>query len=169
MVSRDALVNVVILVTCGVVAGLALEQRFYGRAAAAVAAPIVAPAIGKPAEILEDVGYADAERSYILYVRSTCQYCTASMPFYRQFAQALNSHRGARLVMASYESKATTAAYLAEQGLFGPSITITRTKAPGPTPVLVLVDRHGIVQNAWVGQQDASGERAILASLSANQ
>ena len=68
--------------------------------------------------------------------------------------------------MASYEPEATTAAYLAQHGVTSPSIKITRTKAPGPTPLLVLVDRNGIVARVWVGQQDASGERAILASLS---
>lgn len=42
--------------------------------------------VGEQAEALPGVGYADAKISVIVYLRSTCQYCTRSMPFYRRLS-----------------------------------------------------------------------------------
>ena len=106
--------------------------------------------------------YAQARRTVVLYVRSSCHFCTASMDFYRELAQ-----EGRRIVVVDNESAQILDAYLSDNHLAVPRASVTRADFPKfvATPTLVVVDAKGTVVNAWIGQLNAEQQQAVRLSL----
>jgi hypothetical protein len=106
--------------------------------------------------------------SLIMYVASTCRYCTESMAFYQTlFAKA----RTARLVAMGFEPKEKLAAYLASYGLQPDdivSIDPSGLRFRG-TPTLLLIGSDGVVKNAWVGRLDSEKQKEVLKELNLEQ
>ena len=111
------------------------------------------------------VDFSTSEKSLLVYLRSTCKFCTASMAFYREIASA---SRSARVIVASNEPVGVVNAYLDEHGFKADqviSIPPGLLKVSG-TPTLLLVDRDRVVQKVWTGQlRERDQERALLAAI----
>ena len=77
----DSAVNIILVLCCVVVAGLAIERRVISDG---VESPLD---LYEPGELVDEaVGNSLVEgtdRTLLLFVRSTCPYCTSSMPFYQ--------------------------------------------------------------------------------------
>lgn len=103
--------------------------------------------------------YGRSHRTIVLFVRSTCRYCTESMPFYRQLAESKQRAVGAvRFIVASMEPRETTSSYLGEHRVAVDDIvTVERDPKLQATPTLLVVSRESRVLGAWVGLQSASG------------
>ena len=144
---------------------------------------------GKPAEIRRPTEYrpgdtvpanpklelAGAEQTLILFVRSGCRYCTASMPFYRQLAEAARHQAGGvRLVAVSHEPREILARYLEEhQVRVDSAVSLSpaelRHFRVNGTPTLLLVTRKQVVRKAWIGQLNEPQQRQVFASIGALQ
>jgi hypothetical protein len=120
--------------------------------------------VGEQAERLPGVGYGDARISVILYLRSTCPYCTQSMPFYRRLSEEATRLGSVRLIAVSPETEQVARAYIEEHSLRVGKL-IKFDGRPVPTPTLVTVNRTGTIQGVWVGQKNEKGETEILESI----
>jgi|EndMetStandDraft_3_1072993.scaffolds.fasta_scaffold03924_10 peroxiredoxin len=159
----DTLVNVVILATCVVVAVGIYRISTTNRVMAN--ADVTPFTVGMQAEKLPDVKYEEPSATLVAYVRSTCGFCTMSMPFYERLAGE-TQRAGVRFVAVSNESLRSLDNYLKEYRV-SVSRQISFEGVQKPTPTLVLVDRKGTIVETWVGKQDADGERQIVQRIRA--
>lgn len=116
---------------------------------------------------LPDVDFRRASRTLLLVVRSTCHYCRASTPFYRQLASSKSRIEGLRIVGVCTESKEACATFLRQEKLELDDIMAVR---PGGlrirgTPTLVLVDAQARVVKLWTGQLQDAKQREVLRVL----
>jgi hypothetical protein len=115
--------------------------------------------------VIEGVDLAGAERSLLVFVRSTCTFCTASMSFYQRLAlTAADSAGQLRVVMLSPEAAETTTDYAAAHGVtLGSVQVVQRSDAKVvATPTIVLVDRSGVVLRVWRGKVPGDVENTIV-------
>jgi peroxiredoxin len=113
---------------------------------------------GETVSAITGVPYAAAKRTAVLFIRSTCHYCTESMPFYQDLMKG-----GARLVAISGEPQESLNAYLDEHGLSIESATVERASWPKltGTPTLLIVDDTGRVVKSWIGLLSAPDQQAV--------
>ena len=160
--SIDSFVNVAILLTCG-----AVLWAMFLRTPSIEAGPLaLGPGFksGETAEAFESVNYALAPRTLLVYVKSTCAFCTQSLPFYAKLSED-GAASGTALVGVSSEPTDVTRKYLESSGVRVTSVVSQTKGGPAGTPTLVLVDRAGKVVDAWVGRQDAAGEAKVVAAV----
>ncbi len=164
-VTIDGIVNLLILLTCGLVTS-ALTGHWPAQRVA-TASIDRADAIfrrGTEAEHLPGVRYDDVDATLVLYVRSTCHYCTASMPLYKRLTTEVAAHGNVRIVVTSPETVDVLGSYLKANGVAANHL-VTFAGRNEATPTLLVVDKKGMIQNVWVGQQDARGENEITETL----
>jgi peroxiredoxin len=116
---------------------------------------------GEQAPAIAGLPYAGARRTAVLFVRSTCHFCTESMGFYRELA------KGRRVVAISNDAPDVLDRYLTDNGLTVPRATVARgawAKLSG-TPTIVVVDAAGRVVKSWVGALSPDGQRDLIATL----
>ncbi len=117
---------------------------------------------------IADYSYQSATATLVLAVRSTCPYCTESMPFYRQLADSVRGTGGkVKLLAVSTEPATTVVDYFKAHAV---DIEVVRTVPEGQlvipgTPTLLLVDSEGRVRDRWVGMQPREQEEVILAAI----
>ena len=101
----------------------------------------------------------------VMYVRSSCQFCTASMPFYNRVAAQRS--KGARLVVIGPETEEQLRRYLTEHGLLVDQVvSVQRGELRfAGTPTLLLLDAEGRIQRVWQGQLAAAQEGEVEESL----
>lgn len=162
----DTIVNSAVLVVClivGVNAALQLADRLspppdpgYG---ATYRAGDLLPA-------LQDYSYSNARATLVLAVRSTCGFCTQSMPFYSRIVDAVARSKGAvHLIAVSTESEDVLRSYFETHDVKVDSFESSQSLRIAGTPTLLLADSKGVVQDVWVGRLDDSGEAAVLNRL----
>jgi len=157
----DDLTNLAIIGTC-VVFVTALSTRQLPRQTPP--APLTTFAAGKPGPALKAINYGDRERTLVMFLSSSCRYCTESVSFYRTLTRVGKDGGRLRFVVASMDSVDGSRAYLRGHDIEVDAIVTTTSLVA--TPTLVLVDRSGVVQHVWVGKQDAGGERSVLEAVS---
>lgn len=164
--------NVLLCVVCllvGANAALSLWDRVSPGSrppggAQAVAAGFQA---GEPVPALAEYSYQQRNATLILAVRSSCVFCTGSMPFYRRLVEKLGSTPGVTLVALSAEPVEVTTKYLQSNGV---AIGTVRTSTDSSwkiagTPTLVLVDGGGVVRDVWIGQLDGDAEADVITTI----
>lgn len=125
------------------------------------------PSTYSQGERLDDIpglNFTAAQKTLILFIRSTCRYCTESMPFYRALIASATKNRSLQIAVVSTETVEATRAYLTEHGLsIDPTRVVHATglKVSG-TPTLILVDGNGQVLRLWRGQIPKQGESKVL-------
>jgi len=107
---------------------------------------------------------ARSQTTLVIFIRSTCTYCTASMDFYRRLS-ALKTH--ARLIVFTADSEVTIRDYMEQHELRIRDVVPLVTSAirfPG-TPALALLDSRGIVLNTWIGKLSPTEQSAVVGTL----
>lgn len=160
----ETIVNVVMLATCCLLAYGVLTGRAGSVTTASNREPAAPFVRGQPAESLPGIRYGDAQATVVLYIKSTCRYCTASMPTYRSLRSSL-AEADVQWVAVSQESIVQSQAYLEAQGLTVDK-TIEFVGSTQATPITVLVDREGVVRHFWIGQLNAEREREVRMAVS---
>lgn len=110
---------------------------------------VVAFKTGESAEMLPGISYGDSKATLVLYIRSTCRYCTASMPVLRDLRGRNPS--AVRWVAVSDEPTTITADYLRSNHVAA-DVLVSLTGRNKGTPTILLVGRDGVIKNVWVGQ-----------------
>jgi hypothetical protein len=108
----------------------------------------------------------EARRVVLLHVRSTCGFCTASMPFYRKLASLRAA--GNKIVVVGSEPDAVLSAYLAKQGLKPDDVVQINRQffRDNTTPLVVVTDSARTVLRSWMGMLDGAGEQEVLKMVS---
>lgn len=107
-------------------------------------------------------------RTLLVYISSFCGYSTASMGFYQRLVTEARATDGLKILFASREELPVTTQYLRNHGMESqPLIQLPREFAPKlrPTPVILLIDHAGKVENVWRGRLREDGEQKLLASV----
>lgn len=159
-IGTDGLVNLAIVATCAVVIWAILTHA-TSTGQTGRAAPSPGATVGERGESLPGVQFDRAERTLVLYARSTCKYCTASMPLYRRLVEAKASGRF-QFVSVGAEPETTQRAYFATHGVSLDRYVVMSSAEARGTPTLVVVDRKGVVRRVWLGQQSPDVEQEIL-------
>lgn len=126
-------------------------------------AVVALPSVGSTAVALPDIDYSRHRQTLVLGLRSSCRYCTLSMPFYRHLA-GIAAANGTLLVAVSGEPLDVFREYLSANGLQGIAARQIALKELdiGVTPTAVLISQTGQVAAAWRGQLNALDERALV-------
>jgi hypothetical protein len=133
------------------------------------------PAVAKPAGIYANgftikdtsaLGFNRAPRTLILITRSSCHYCSQSMPFYQRLAKAAHT-KGVRVLGVTQEELSVNKAYLNAYGLYPDDVASGKDNSIlwYRTPTLLLVSRTGVILNSWVGLLADEKQRGVLAAL----
>jgi peroxiredoxin len=160
----DIVVNIVILLTCAIMATAVVERRSSSTAKSDRAPKEVTS--GEGAETLPGVSYTAAPSTLVLYLSSSCRYCTASMPFFRKLDQVRRT-RAVHWVVVSPEGEQIVRTYLHAHELEVDQVVSHQGRIQ-QTPTLVEVTAKGVVKNVWVGQPTKEQEERILKSIQGN-
>lgn len=117
------------------------------------------------------LGLPPADYTLLIFLRSTCRYCTESMPFYSKLKEVRD--RGAvsvRLAALAAEPPEILDGYLSAH-----KVAVDSTIALSPaqfsefrvrgTPTLILVDRENVVRRAWIGLLNPAQEAEVLSAV----
>lgn len=154
----ETLSNVVVIAAGLVVLAAYARPWFSSQPAARSAAETYV--IGDRIRSTSDVTFD--KHTFLLYTKSTCAYCDASMGLYRDMIA-----KGARVIAFTAEDAEVNRGYLASHKVSPEKVLPLRGSgiAFRVTPSLVLVDREGTVVNTWWGKQNRETEEAILRSV----
>ena len=162
-VTNLALLTVAVLIIANISRNWVLVKR--GTPVATSRNPPQVYVVGDTFEALPAVDFSATSRTAVLFFRTSCGFCSKSMPFYKRLHDALEaSLDGARLVVVGSEAVGEISSYFKAQGISLDSVISTPAadpKVPG-TPTLVFVDSRGTVENVWVGLLTAEQEDAVL-------
>jgi peroxiredoxin len=118
-------------------------------------------------ETFEPIGVNLAPKgpTLVMYVRSNCEFCTASMAFYNRMTKGKSE--GARVVVVGPEPEEQLRRYVAEHGLIADQVISVQRGVLrfAGTPTLVLLDRDGRIRRVWQGQLAVAQEKEVEESL----
>lgn len=122
---------------------------------------------GESFDLISEKERPSSDRTLIMVVRSGCQFCTESMPFYKRLLDQNPAPDQRRIVVMSTDPVPTATSYLSTHGIEGlqvlPLPIAAKTHING-TPTLVLVDRSWKVLKAWNGKLNPEQERELESS-----
>lgn len=108
------------------------------------------------------IDFAAAEHTLVMVLRSDCTFCEQSKPFYARLGES----RAVQIAIAAPPGDGGIAGYAS---ILAADVVVFPTRETLPvssTPSLLLVDREGVVEAAWMGLLDARREDEVLAAVS---
>jgi hypothetical protein len=116
---------------------------------------------------LPGIDWTKNDRTLLMALSQGCHFCTASAPFYQRLTQALAGQKNVGVVALLPQPVDNARSYLTSLGV---SIADVRqvsfdTLGVVGTPTLILVNREGVVIDAWRGQLPAYKEEEVLNRL----
>jgi hypothetical protein len=113
-------------------------------------------------------GAAWNARNLVIFVRSGCQFCTDSMPFYRLLSHEARD-AGVRLIAVGPEPREVLESYLHSHAIAPDEVISASSEATHvtATPTIAIVDRTATVLEAWVGKLPGDAELNVRAALAA--
>ena len=153
--------HISVIAVCCLAAGLLIENRFFPPGESA--APRLPRLVGREVS-LPGANWQSAPVSVLLEISSTCPYCNASMPFYRQLMAARQSASAkVPVIVASADAVGVMQKHLADQQVSVDKVLHSPPEAfDTGTPTVFVVDNKGIVRRAFVGQLDSTREQQLL-------
>jgi hypothetical protein len=170
----EVLANAAFLVVCVMVTAVLGRQLVWPAAPAAASAPArPAPAprpVYQPGERIELAGvdFTKSDKTLLLVIRSTCKFCTESMPFYKDLAGGWASTSNVRIVAVSPDDIPVSEAYLGQYAVKLTDvikIPLSALKVRG-TPTAILVDRSGVIKQMWPGLLDEIRQKEVIRAIS---
>lgn len=128
--------------------------------------PVPESPVGKTIT-LENINWKENKKTLVLYVSTTCRYCTESSSFYQRLVQE-NSARGVPIVAVMPQPIEEATAYLKANNVniwqvYNSSLESIGVRA---TPTLLLVDENGVVVESWRGKLAENKEAEVISKLS---
>jgi thioredoxin-related protein len=112
--------------------------------------------------------WGDHQKTLVLAIRKGCHFCDDSLPFYKRLGdleKRNNLHAHVLAVMPDDResgAKALQSGDVAVDSVF--SQPLDSLKVTG-TPTILLLDSHGRVARAWVGQLTPQGEEELITAV----
>jgi thiol-disulfide isomerase/thioredoxin len=157
---RRALVFVVIVVA--VLLTVKVIRRTFFPKSTVVARPYpLRPGLRMP---LQDVNWAESERTLVVALNKDCQFCTMSAPFYQKLVEETSNHEGVRMLAILPHEVDEGKEYLKSIGVDIAEVRRVEPESLGlqGTPALVLVNKQGIIRGLWVGKVPQDKEAVVL-------
>lgn len=125
-----------------------------------------ASVVGERIDPLGEVDFSTTTRSLVMVLQSDCVFCQESMPFYRRLVAADRSDAQI-VVVAPPRDAGIIGDYLASEGVTPDSVVFVGSGVLpiSGTPTLLLVDRDGVVTNAWIGLLSEEREAEVTDAL----
>jgi hypothetical protein len=123
------------------------------------------PTIGSKVS-LQSAHWSNSNRTLVLALSTGCHFCSESAEFYRRLVPAA-IHNGIRVIAILPQPVADGRAYLSHLDVPAPEVlqsSLDAVEVSG-TPTLLLLDRQGRIEKAWVGKLDAEEEQQVLDGL----
>src|ERR1700679_3452326 len=158
----DFIANVAVIITSVVLLGFL--GNFWWTSRHANLSPQAIALTGSTVH-LSGVDFAQRKKTLLLVISPTCHFCRASEPFYRQLAQTtgLKTHLVAVVPVPQADAERFVHSSInSSLEVVSASLDDVHVEA---TPTLLLVDAHGRVEKAWVGQLDDSGQKQVESQL----
>ena len=133
------------------------------------------PSASKSLEIgqklpLPAIDWTMADQTLVIVLKQKCAFCQESAPFYRQLQRALKNKEVQTIVILP-DTDTEAAKYVAEVGLEPDYLrqeNVKQTLEPiGMTqvPLLLLVDRQGVLTSAWGGLLNAQAQVEVFKNI----
>jgi len=121
---------------------------------------------GEAIETIDGLNVGNGKAAVLIVLRSGCQFCTESLPFYK----TLTLHRVGTFdaIALAPEPKGIADRYLKDAGVeVDRTIEITSTQLTRvrATPTLIVLDSSGRVVKSWVGHLNQAGEDEVVRTL----
>jgi hypothetical protein len=132
--------------------------------AATTRAPTPSFTVGERFPQLPGLDIASAPSTVIIWISTSCRYCTESLPLY---AALLGKRSLTRVVVLGAEPEDTIRAYLSGHGLLVDgvlSVRRTEVKFRG-TPTVLLLDQTSRIRRIWRGMLPSAADEAELLNL----
>jgi Redoxin len=161
MTRLETATHIFLIGLCCLAGGILIEQRFFSPADDEAGAPQL---VGREVK-LPGADWQAAPLSVLLEISSTCPYCNASMPFYRQLMAARQAAAAkVPVIVACRDAVAVMQKHLADEQVAVDRVLHSRMAAfPTGTPTVFIVDSKGMVKRVFVGKLDSGGEKQLLA------
>lgn len=119
--------------------------------------------------LLPDVDWAKNGQTLLLVFSPDCDYCNASIPFFKRLGEEAARHKNIRLIGVSPEDIQASKKYLKDSGVAINEVKQIPLKSIGLkfTPTLILADKEGAVKDALIGQLPPEKEVEVLSWLKA--
>jgi hypothetical protein len=152
----------VVLALSAVLVAVVVVLRYTGVARHSPTRP--AYKVGELLPNLPGVNFGSSDKTLLMWLRSTCHFCTASMPFYRDIVSARARQPGLQLIAIGGEDGAVLSEYLKENKLDVDQVVkiASGPLASQPTPTLILADRSQRVAGVWIGRLGKEKEEALM-------
>jgi hypothetical protein len=125
-------------------------------------AGIVGKAISLP-----DTDWKRSDRTLVFVLSTGCHFCTESASFYKELVQKRAKQGNTRLVAVLPQPVDAGRKYLSDLGIAVDDVRQLPPNSIGVhgTPTLLLVNKDGVVTNAWQGKLPPSKETEVLSHL----
>jgi hypothetical protein len=158
----ERVTNVAILAS---VLGLATVLATGGFPAAKTAAPRYK--VGETLQQLDSrVNFADSTKTVLLYTNSNCQFCQASIPFYKRLIARRDERRSrVPIVAIAKQPQQVLDDYLRLNGVqVDKAIELKDLSkfSMNSTPTLLVVDSKGVILDIWIGLIPSGDEEKAL-------
>ena len=163
----ENLTNVAILIVCLLIFSLFLSHKWGSHGASSNIAET--HFVGKVINPVPGYQWASHPKTLVLALRKNCQYCEASMPFYKRLSSLEREGRLCVHLLAimpdsrAAGNEALQASGVEIQGVFEEPLASIQVLG---TPTLLLLNASGRVEKAWVGQLSADEETRVVAAVS---
>jgi thioredoxin-related protein len=113
---------------------------------------------------LSDIDWGKNDRTLLLSLSQGCHFCSASAPFYQRLTQEVSGKKNIGLVALLPQPVNVARDYLNGLGVNVGDVRQVAFDSLGVvgTPTLILVDKQGVVINAWRGQLPSFKEEEVL-------
>lgn len=158
----DRILSIAVILGCVSLVYLAISHYRTGAVRASTSAE---HAEGDRIADVPVVAFQAAPATLVLWIRSTCQYCTKSMDLYRRLAV---HPKRVRVVVMGTEPEEVLTKYLQDHGVSVDQVVSVERGVIKffRTPVLALVGSDRTIRRMWVGMlRDQSQERELLKSI----
>lgn len=117
---------------------------------------------------LENVNWKENKKTLVVYVSTTCHFCTESSPFYKRLAEKYSDSKDVKLVTVMPQPIDDAKTHLKNLGINIKEVYSYPLTSIGvtSTPTLLLVNDSGIVTEMWKGKLTSDREEQVLSKLS---
>jgi len=156
----ETVANIVVIVIAVAVGSVFLKDRFFSPAPAPQQDSIKA---GDKLANVKGWDWAAHDQSLLLVLRKGCHFCEDSMPFYQRLA-ATATASGLMIVAVFPDSAEEVKEMERSEGLRIPALAGVPLESLkiSATPTLLLVDKDGTVEKAWIGMLSPRQELEVM-------
>jgi len=130
-------------------------------------------AVGQKLEQLDArVSFSAAPKTVLVFTNSNCQYCLASIPFYKRLiARRDEAQSSVPIIAIAKQSQELLNDFLTTNGLKvdrAVELTDPSKFVMNITPSILVVDSKGVITSLWIGKIPSTEEEKVLKTILMN-